>query len=255
MWVLFTSKGEVFFYDKGYLRTSSSEYDLKDDNNYTHLTNNCLQQHGDDYGKYEDGNTIGFEAFQIYLDQNFPQYNLNVQEHFIPRMKDLVIDTFLSIKKQLNGSKRENSFELLGYDFLVDEDFRIWLIEVNSNPYLGIPNSYIRNLLPIMIDDMFRIVLDPVFPESERTGHSNDNLFDLIYSPGNTNNSAVPINKRRSFELTHMYPVPELQDDSIGKRISKIKENHQKRIGRIGYKGKVSNSIDQDMFYFEMDTK
>ena len=110
MWVLFTSKGEVFFYDKGYLRTSSSEYDLKDDNNYTHLTNNCLQQHGDDYGKYEDGNTIGFEAFQIYLDQTFPQYNLNVQEHFIPRMKDLVIDTFLSIKKQLNGSKRENSF-------------------------------------------------------------------------------------------------------------------------------------------------
>lgn len=40
VWVIFTSKGEVFFYEKGYLRTSSANYDLKDDNNYTHLTNN-----------------------------------------------------------------------------------------------------------------------------------------------------------------------------------------------------------------------
>ena len=59
-------------------------------------------------------------------------------------MKDLVIDTFLWIKKQLNSSKRENSFEFLGYDFLIDEDFRVWLIEVNSNPYLGVPNDYFR---------------------------------------------------------------------------------------------------------------
>lgn len=191
----------------------------------------------------------------MYLDQEFPTYGLNVQEHFIPRMKDLVIDTFLSIKKQLNGSKRENSFELLGYDFLVDEDFRIWLIEVNSNPYLGVPNSYIRSLLPVMIDDMLKLVLDPLFPESEREGQANENSFDLIYSPGNTSNSDGPVNKRRSFELTHMYPVPELQDESIGKRISKIKENHNKRIGRGGLRGKASNSIDQDMFYYEMDSK
>lgn len=55
-------------------------------------------------------------------------------------------------------------FELLGYDFLIDEDFRIWLIEINTNPYLGIPNDYIGNLLPKMIDDMCDIVIDPVYP-------------------------------------------------------------------------------------------
>ena len=46
-------------------------------------------------------------------------------------------------------------FELFGYDFLVDEDFRLWLIEVNTNPYLGMPNTFIEQLLPKMIDDMF----------------------------------------------------------------------------------------------------
>jgi len=41
-----------------------------------------------------------------------------------------------------------SSFGLLGYDFMIDEDFRVWLIEVNENPYLGYPNEYIANLVP-----------------------------------------------------------------------------------------------------------
>jgi len=58
-------------------------------------------------------------------------------------MKDLVVDSYLSVKNQLNPNRKKNVFELLGYDFLIDEDFRIWLIEVNTNPYLGTPNEYI----------------------------------------------------------------------------------------------------------------
>ena len=58
-------------------------------------------------------------------------------------MKDLIIDSILSVKTQLNPNKRKNVFEIFGYDFLIDEDFRVWLIEVNTNPYLGIPNTFI----------------------------------------------------------------------------------------------------------------
>jgi hypothetical protein len=52
-------------------------------------------------------------------------------------MKDLVIDTILAVKDQLNPNHRKNHFELFGYDFMIDEDYRVWLIEVNTNPYLG----------------------------------------------------------------------------------------------------------------------
>lgn len=50
------------------------------------------------------------------------------------------------------ATKKSYSFELFGYDFLIDEDLRVWLIEVNVNPYLGIPNDFIADLLPKMVD-------------------------------------------------------------------------------------------------------
>lgn len=69
-------------------------------------------------------------------------------------MKDLIIDSILSVKTQLNPNKRKNVFELFGYDFLIDEDLRLWLIEVNTNPYFGVPNAFIAGLLPKMMDDL-----------------------------------------------------------------------------------------------------
>ncbi len=38
------------------------------------------------------------------------------------------------------------------------------MIEVNTNPYLGVPNEFIAGLLPKMMDDMLSIVLDPIYP-------------------------------------------------------------------------------------------
>jgi hypothetical protein len=78
-------------------------------------------------------------------------------------MKDLIIDTFNSTRHQLNPGRRKHCFELLGYDFLIDEDMRLWLIEVNTNPYFGVPNLFIADLLPKMMDDLLKLVVDPVF--------------------------------------------------------------------------------------------
>lgn len=42
VWALFNNKNEIFMFKHGYLRTSSDDYNLKNGNNYVHLTNNCL---------------------------------------------------------------------------------------------------------------------------------------------------------------------------------------------------------------------
>ena len=127
------------------------------------------------------------------------------------RIKDLIIDTFLSVKNQLNPNKRKHCFELFGYDFLIDEDFRVWLIEVNTNPYFGIPNSYIAELLPKMQDDMFKIVLDPIYAPKETTDYGDEgNGFELLYCEHGSDYSDEPVNKRQPF-TTEIYPVPELR--------------------------------------------
>ena len=89
---------------------------------------------------------------------------VSVEKDIIPRMKDIIIDTFCSVKSQINPNHRKNHFELFGYDFLIDEDFRTWLIEVNSNPYIGTPSKFTEQLIPKMIDEMLNITLDPLYP-------------------------------------------------------------------------------------------
>lgn len=92
-------------------------------------------------------------------------------------MKDLIIDSLICT--DLNPSQREHSYELFGYDFLIDEDFRVWLIEVNTNPYLGVPNEFIKDLLPKMMSELLQIVADPVFPPKVNVMHHS--TYELIY--------------------------------------------------------------------------
>jgi len=47
-------------------------------------------------------------------------------------MKEIVISTILSTSDQVYG--RRNSFELIGYDFMIDDLMNPWLIEINTSP-------------------------------------------------------------------------------------------------------------------------
>ena len=51
-------------------------------------------------------------------------------------------------QKYFGRGSRRKEFELFGYDFLVDEDYRVWLIEVNNNPYIGTPNATMKQVIP-----------------------------------------------------------------------------------------------------------
>ena len=46
---------------------------------------------------------------------------------------------------------------------MIDEDFNVWLIEVNTNPSLAESSKYLQELIPRMIDDLIKITVDKEF--------------------------------------------------------------------------------------------
>lgn len=60
---------KAYFYKEGYLRTSCKEFSLEDlDDNMIHLTNDAVQKHAEEYGKFELANKLSYDEFQKYLD-------------------------------------------------------------------------------------------------------------------------------------------------------------------------------------------
>lgn len=63
--------------------------------------------------------------------------------------KDRLTDTFIN-----------KSFELLGYDFMVDANFESTLIEINSNSSLDMVGSVLEDLIPRMLENTFHFSID-----------------------------------------------------------------------------------------------
>ena len=47
---------------------------------------------------------------------------------------------------------------------MVDEALKPWLIEINTNPCLEESSQLLRQLIPRMVNDAFKLTLDPLFP-------------------------------------------------------------------------------------------
>lgn len=63
---------------------------------------------------------------------------------------------------------------------MIDENFKPWLIEVNTNPCLSLSSSYLAVLIPAMVDNAFRLLLDPIFPN--QSSETFTNRFELVYT-------------------------------------------------------------------------
>ena len=68
--------------------------------------------------------------------------------------------------------KRKHCFELFGYDFIIDEDFNTWMIEVNTNPCLEESSSILKMYLPRMVENMLQLSVDSLF--NHYKGIAND---------------------------------------------------------------------------------
>ena len=74
-----------YFYEDGYIRTSSREFNLNDlSDKFVHLTNDAIQKQADDFGKFENFNKMSYQDFQKYLNVNYCSLNIDVNKHIMP---------------------------------------------------------------------------------------------------------------------------------------------------------------------------
>ena len=171
IWVLFTYISRsyninVYVFKEGHLKACSEPFSLSSDDLYVHLTNYSVQKYNRNFSKMEIGNEISFKTFQEELDKK--NANKNFKKDIFPKITKIIAISANSCKNKINILNRNNCFEIFGYDFILDQYYEPFLLEVNTNPGLEESSPLIKMLVPRMIDDAFRLTIDKVFERDDK---------------------------------------------------------------------------------------
>ena len=98
-------------------------------------------------------------------------------ETMLKQMDDIFIKSLLSVQKIMINDK--HCFELYGYDILLDDNLKPWLIETNASPSLTASNHEDNELKNRLLDDMINVIdmEGRLNGKEKRVGG-----FDLIYN-------------------------------------------------------------------------
>jgi len=104
-------------------------------------------------------------------------------------MNKVSTDIFRACHGKLDPKRRLNCMEVFGLDFMIDDEFKTYLIEVNTNPCLELSSPLLARLIPNMLENSLKIALDPIFlpPEAFSTKKAfigdaaPENRFELAF--------------------------------------------------------------------------
>jgi len=133
-WVLVTSWNplRIWIYKEMYIRFGAEDYNAdRIGNKFIHLTNNSIGKHLNKEYKIK-GNMWKQDEFISYLKD---VYNKDVwTEQIRSKVYNIIVESIKATSDLV--IHRSNSFELFGYDIMIDEELNPWLIEVNCSPAL-----------------------------------------------------------------------------------------------------------------------
>ena len=185
VWVLVTQNLKVYFFKEGHLKTCSISFDINSKDAYTHITNYSFQKDNEYFEKYEKGNEVPFYEFQKFIDKKYPEKNYKIKINLYSQIKEIVSISMKSVKDQINKNNNTFQFEIFGYDFMLDENFNLFLIEINDNPGLEESSPWIEKIVPRMLDDALRLTIDKLFNakyDFEKINMINKNEYKNKYN-------------------------------------------------------------------------
>ncbi|RTG83843.1 uncharacterized protein DC041_0009208 [Schistosoma bovis] len=177
----------LVFYHPGYIRRSAKPYSNQDQNLITHLTNQFVQKKDPAYAEIKNNTVWSWSQVNDYINKHYQEekklpvdWTKTVLQWKIQR---IIHHVFTTVKNRL--AAKIGFFELLGLDFMLDENMKVWLLEVNSNPALQTHCDVLKEVVPAVVKDALHISIE-CFEKSRHQKcllplHGLDNLSAFIF--------------------------------------------------------------------------
>lgn len=170
----------IYLFDNGLARfatepfsTSTAHGGRAIRNRFAHLTNFSVNKKSTNFDWNQDatedgkGSKWSLKALLLHLRE---ERGVDTDALMV-RIRDLIIKTFLccenTVASMFNRCFRNRTdelsagtpcFELYGFDILLDQDLRPWLIEVNLGPSLSSSSPLDRTIKTVLLTDIFHLV-------------------------------------------------------------------------------------------------
>jgi len=169
-----------YLYRAGFARFTNVRYSnaTADMNNaFMHLTNVAIQKTAGNYDK-DSGQKWDLRQLKLFM---LSKHGSEATDRVFNEMQMIILRSLLAVQPVMINDK--HCFELYGYDIMIDDEFKPWLIEVNASPSLSAntPDDYELKL------QMLNSMLDVIDMDRRRDADSVEHQlggFDLIYHNG-----------------------------------------------------------------------
>ncbi|XP_063001524.1 inactive polyglycylase TTLL10 [Elgaria multicarinata webbii] len=152
----------MLFFGHGYVRLTCLNYDPKSEDLTSHLTNQYVQKKSPIYSHVKEETVWQMERFNNYVNERFSHIKGLPKDWvfngFTKKMKEIMLQCFLAVKSKLDC--KLGYFDLIGCDFLIDEDFKVWLLEMNANPALHTNCGALKNIIPTVVNETLDLTIE-----------------------------------------------------------------------------------------------
>eukprot|EP00347_Sterkiella_histriomuscorum_P017972 403347271 len=164
----------VFVFQEGLARFATEEYvgptNANLDNLFMHLTNYAINKNSENFVFNEDqdddssGHKRSLTAVLDHIRENEPDFDV---DNLWTQIQDIIAKTMISVQPSLQHAYRscqpedlENSmcFEILGFDILIDEKLRPYVLEVNHCSSYGTDSPLDKKIKFDLMSDTFKLL-------------------------------------------------------------------------------------------------